>query len=298
MRKYYLIIVLCFISFRVFSQELNCNVNVSAPQLQGLDIQKVFQTLRTAIFEFMNNQAWTDHIYDLDERIDCNIMFTISEQISSDEFRGTLQVQARRPVFGSSYTTTLLNHKDNDLQFRYQEFQTLDFNETSFTSNLTSILAFYAYIILGLDYDSFSLEGGTQYFQKAEVIVNNAQNTSQSGWKAYEGLQNRFHMVENYLNPIFAPLRECMYNFHRMGLDRLTDRESEARSMIADGLSLLQAVHNSKPSSFALQLFFNAKADEIVNIFGKSFPDEKSKVARLLKEIDPANIRKYESLQK
>src|SRR5690554_5075683 len=158
-----------------FQQELRCNVQINSQKIQGTNRQ-LFQTLQTAVYEFMNNTPWTNHIYAQDERIECNIMLTLSEQIGSDEFRGSIQVQSRRPIFGTSYNTTMLNIVDNDLQFRYIEFDQLEFSETRHSNNLTSILAYYAYIILGIDYDSFSYLGGTEYFQKANNIVNNAQS--------------------------------------------------------------------------------------------------------------------------
>ncbi len=297
MKKYSAILLFLVLSFNALSQELNCKVNVSHRQVQGTNTE-VYQTLRTAIFEFMNNQKWTDHLFESEERIDCNILINISERISTDEFRGSINIVAKRPVFGASYETDLMNHVDQDFHFRYVEFETLQFSETSHMSNLTSILAFYAYMILGLDYDTFSNEGGTQFFQKAEVIVSNAQNAPESGWKAFESLKNRFHMVENFMNPAFTSLRECNYNYHRLGLDILSEKEAEARATIAESLMLLKSVHQKKPLSFAMQLFFNAKADEIVKIFGKSFPDEKVRVSNLLKEIDPGNITKYESIMK
>ncbi|MFC2132799.1 DUF4835 family protein, partial [Bacteroidota bacterium] len=222
----------------------------------------------------------------------------ITEQVSSDEFRATLTISAKRPVYGSSYTTTLINHRDTDIRFKFREFEPLIFNETAHTSNLTSLLAFYAYIIIGLDYDTFSPMGGSQFFQKAEVIVDNAQNASEAGWKAFESLNNRYHLAENLNNPIFSPLRDCLYSYHRLGMDLLTDRENEARANIAEGLQTLKQIHTSKPLSFLLQIFFTAKSDEIVYIFGKSFPDEKSRIVNLLTEIDPANIQKYEGLTK
>lgn len=297
MKKYLVIILFLIFNLHTFSQEFNCQVNVDSRSIQGTN-KEVYQTLRTAIFEFMNNRKWTDHTFTNEERIDCTIRIIISERLSTDEFRGSLHIQAKRPVYNASYETNLLNHIDKDFHFRYVELEMLEFNETTHMSNLTSVLAFYAYIILGLDYDTFSMEGGSQFFQKAEVIVTNAQNAAESGWKAFESLNNRFHMVENFLNPAFAPLRECNYNYHRFGLDRLGEKEAEARGVIAESLLLLKQVHQKKPLSFGLQIFFNAKADEIVKIFGKSFPDEKVRVSNLLKEVDPANITKYESILK
>lgn len=252
--------------------------------------------MQTAIYEFMNNTSWTNHIYGQDERIECNIMITLNEQIGSDEFRGTIQVQARRPVFGTSFNTTMLNIVDNGMHFRYIEYDQLEFSDNRHTSNLTSILAFYAYIILGFDYDSFSYLGGTEYFQKAERIVNNAQNAVERGWKAYEGnRKNRYWLIENILNPKYRPVREVYYKYHRLGFDRMSDKLVEGRAEIAESLTSLQRVFREKPDPYLyyLQIFFDAKSDELVSLFSESFPAEKTRVVNILREIDNANASKY-----
>ena len=279
-------------------QELRCNVQINSQKIQGTN-RTIFQTLQTAIYEFMNNTAWTNHVYGFDERIECSIMLNITEQLGSDEFKGTLQVQSRRPVFNSSYNTTMINFQDNNLHFRYREFDKIEFSENSHLSNLSSILAFYAYIILGIDYDSFSMLGGTDYLLKAEKVVNNAQNAPERGWKAYEGNRNnRYWMIENLLNSKYRPLREVLYRYHRLGLDRMSDKAVEGRAEIAECMATLQKVYREKPDPylFALQLFFDAKSDELVNIFSESFPSEKARVVNILTEIDNANAGKYQKI--
>lgn len=283
------------VPFMTFSQELRCNIQINSQKIQGTNRQ-IFQTMQTALYEFMNNTSWTNHIYGQDERIECNIMITLNEQIGSDEFRGTIQVQARRPVFGTSYNTTMLNIVDNNMHFRYMEYDQLEFSEARHTSNLTSVLAFYAYIILGFDYDSFSYLGGTEYFQKAERIVNNAQNAQERGWKAYEGnRKNRYWLIENILNPKYRPVREVYYKYHRMGFDRMSDKLVEGRTEIAESLTSLQRVFREKPDPYLyyLQIFFDAKSDELVSLFSESFPAEKTRVVNILREIDNANASKY-----
>jgi hypothetical protein len=279
-------------------QELRCNVQINSQKIQGTN-RTIFQTLQTAIYEFMNNTAWTNHVYGFDERIECSIMLNITEQLGSDEFKGTLQVQSRRPVFNSSYNTTMLNFQDNNLHFRYREFDKIEFSENSHLSNLSSMLAFYAYIILGIDYDSFSMLGGTDYLLKAEKIVNNAQNAPERGWKAYEGnRKNRYWMIENLLNSKYRPLREVLYRYHRLGLDQMSDKAVEGRAEIAECMATLQKVYREKPDPylFALQLFFDAKSDELVNIFSESFPSEKARIVNILTEIDNANAGKYQKI--
>lgn len=281
------------------SQELRCNVQINSQKITGTNRQ-MFQTLQTAIYEFMNNTNWTNHAYGQDERIECTIMLSLNEQIGSDEYKGTLQVQSRRPIFNTSYNSPMINFLDNNLHFRYLEFDKLEFSESSHMSNLTSILAFYAYMILGFDYDSFSYLGGTEYFQKAERIVNNAQNAQERGWKAYEGnRKNRYWMVENVMNDKYRPLREVYYRYHRLGLDRMSDKVMEGRAEIAETITNIQKIFREKPDPymFYIQLFFDAKSDELVNIFSESFPTEKSRVANILIEVDNANANKYKKIQ-
>ncbi|MBL7973194.1 MAG: DUF4835 family protein [Prolixibacteraceae bacterium] len=289
--------IVLFVQNQLFAQELRCNISISAQKIQGAN-RTLFETMQSDLYEFMNNRKWTDHQYSMDERIECNFFINLEEQISSDEFKGSIQVQARRPVFNSSYETILLNIKDNDFHVKYIEYQTLEFNETSNKDNLTNILAFYAYIILGMDYDSFSPEGGTEFFQKAQNIVNNSQNAREKGWKAYESERNRYWLVENILNKSYSGFRSCMYQYHRQGLDLMSDKAPEGRAAIAESLKQIQKVFRARPSLYILQVFFGAKSDELVNIFSKSFPDERNRVSIILNECDPSNGSKYEKILK
>nr|WP_320021837.1 DUF4835 family protein [uncultured Draconibacterium sp.] len=277
------------------AQELRCNVTVSARGIQGAN-QNLFRTMQSDLYDFMNNRKWTDNVYSYDEKIRCNILIRLDEQISADEFKGSINVQLTRPIFNSSYTSTVLNIKDNDFHCKYVEFQPLEFNETSNRDNLTNIMAFYAYVILGFDYDTFSEEGGTEYFQKAQSIVNNSQNARERGWKAFESERNRYWLIENVLNKSYSSFRTCMYNYHRNGLDLMADKVEEGRANIADALRDIQKVFRRRPSTYILQMFFDAKADELVNIFSKSFPDERNRVMTILTEVDPSNGRKYEKI--
>lgn len=283
------------------AQELNCNVQIVTQQIQGTN-KKIFQTLQAAIYEFVNNRSWTNNVYSYSELIECNILINFTKQLSSDEFKGTIQVQSRRPVFNTTYNATMFNFVDNNFHIRYVEFEPLEFNETSHLSNLTSILAYYVYIIIGIDNDSFSFEGGTQYFEIAEAIVLNAQNTPQAGWKPYEGSgnKNRYWLIKNILDREYSPVRGFLYRYHRLGLDKLESSTNEARTEIIESLRLLQEVYRKKPDPylFLLQIIFDAKADEFVNIFSESFTDEKTRVLRILKEINPSNSRKYEKINK
>jgi hypothetical protein len=272
-------------------------ISVVSQQIQGSN-REIYDNMQKAMMEFVNDQNWTDHVYKDEERIQCQLMFNIQDRISDNEFQGTLQIQASRPIFGSSQTTVMFNHRDNDIHFRYDDFEPLRFNETQFTTNLVSILAFYVNIILALDYDSFSPEGGTLFLQRAETIRNNAQNAQEGGWKAFESVRNRYWLVENLLNDKYRAVRSCIYQYHRMGLDRLVDRIDEARSVIADALIELRPAYRENPNAMIFQVFFTSKSDEIVNIFSQSFPDEKNRVITALKEIDPANTAKWDGILK
>lgn len=299
MRRIPVILILLITSvLSVDAQELRCNVQVITNQIQGTNKQK-FTTLQRAVYEFMNGRNWTDHVFNNQERIEANIMINLTDEISSDEFRGTIQIQSRRPVFNSSYNTVLFNYMDNNLHFRYTEHETLEFSENQHLSNLTSILAFYAYIIIGLDYDSFSINGGTEYFQKAETIVSNAQNASERGWKSFEGNRNRYWLVSNLRDSKYAGVREFSYRYHRLGLDRMSERPAEARAEIAESLYLLQKIFREKPDPFMhlLQVVMDAKSDEMINVFSESNPDEARRVTALLREVDPANTPKYQRIQ-
>jgi len=298
MRRIYLFFILFLVATgNLFAQELRCNISISAQKIQGAN-RTVFETMQSDLYEFMNNRKWTDEKYSMDERIECSFFINLDEQISSDEFKGSIQVQARRPVFNSSYETILLNIKDNDFQAKYIEYQTLEFNETSNKDNLTNILAYYAYIILGMDHDSFAPEGGTEFFQKAQTIVNNSQNAREKGWKSYESERNRYWLVENILNKSYSGFRSCTYQYHRQGLDIMADKAPDGRASIAESLKSIQKVFRSRPSLYILQVFFDAKSDELVNIFTKSFPDERNRVSVILNECDPSNGSKYEKILK
>lgn len=299
MKKYLIVLITLFSTISIEAQELKCNISVNTQQIQGTN-KKVFQTLQTSLYEFMNNKAWTTHSFNINERIECNILINIQEQLSADEFRGTVQVQSRRPVYNSSYNTVLLNYMDQNFNFRYVEFEALEFNENSHQSNLTAVLAYYAYIILGLDYDSYSLEGGSDFFNKAEKIVSNAQSSQDRGWKPFEAKnnKNRYWLVKNILDKRYEPVREFNYRYHRLGLDLMDSKPNEGRSEITEDLLLLQKVYREKPDPFMhyYHVLFDAKADELVNIYSEALPEEKSRVFQILNEIDNANATKYKKI--
>ena len=283
MTKILILIILIYCSLGVSGQEFRCNVSVSSSRIEGT-YKQVFESMRTDIYEFMNNRKWSDNVFASDERIECTIFIQITEQISSDEFKGTMQVQLNRPIFNSSYNSPVLNLKDNDIQFRYVEFQPMEFDETSNSNPLTNVLAYYSPL------------GGSVYFQRARDIVNRSQNAREKGWRAFEGTFNRFWLIENLTNKAYGSFRELIYRYHRLGLDVMADKPDIGRSEIADALKNMQRVYRAKPDTYVNRIFFDAKSDEIVNIFSKGSTDEKGRVMTVLTECDPSNSGKYEKI--
>ncbi len=281
-------------------QELKCNIQINSQKIQGTN-RNVFQTMQSALYEFLNSTQWTEHVYSESERIECTMIFTLNEQVGSDEYKGTLNVQSRRPIFGTSYNAPLINILDNNIQFKYIENEKLEFSESAHLSNLTAILAFYVYIVLGYDYDTFSPLGGTPYFEKAEQVVQNAQNAPERGWKAYEGnRKNRFWIAANMLSDKYRPLRRAMYTYHRRGLDLMADKLNEGRAQMLQALLEVQKVYRQKPDPdmFALQLFLDAKREELISTFEQSPSTERAKAVNVLREIDNTNAKRYDDMLK
>jgi hypothetical protein len=297
MKKIFLVFSFLVIIFQIKAQEFDCQISVSAAKLEGTD-KRMFETLQSAIYEFLNSHKWSNYTFRVEERIECSILITINERLGSDEFKGTLNLVLRRPVLNTAYNTILLNYIDKDFQFQYTEYQPLDYSDGQFTSNLTSVLAFYSYMFFGLYFDSFSPFGGSAYYDKAQTVVNSAQNTQLTGWKAYDGTKNRFWMVENALNSSNSQLRDFLYKFNRQGLDVMYDKLEQGRTAITESLDYLQKMYNEKPNLFLLQLILDTKRDELVNIYSDQRvpPLEKTNVVNLLKEIDPANGSKYQAI--
>ncbi|MGM0496755.1 MAG: DUF4835 family protein [Bacteroidota bacterium] len=295
-RKLFIILFLSFISGTVIAQELRCNVQVNSSQIQGTN-KEVFRTLQKDIYEFVNERSWTDDKFENQERIECKILLNLKDH-TGDEFKGEMQISSNRPVYNSSYNTTLIRFKDENLKFAYKEGEPLEFDINTHKSNLTSLLAYYAYIIIGLDYDSFSFKGGDPYFKRAQDIVNNAQNASYKGWKAHEDRKNRYWLVNNLLDNEYDKVREFSYEYHRNGLDKMHKDLASARENIAQSLDLLKEVYREKPDSymFLLSIMLDAKADEFVNVFSESPTPQAKRVYEILAEIDPSRSDKYEKI--
>lgn len=295
--KYLLLFTFLIISSCLYSQDLNARVQILAPQIPNSN-KRTLEVLETSIKDFLNGRRWTTDALQPQERIDCNFVITITDWDGSSNFKAEAQIQSSRPVFNTSYSSTILNINDKDFGFTYSEGQALDFSEQNYISNLSSLLAFYAYLITGMDYDTFSKFGGTPYFQKSQTVLNNAQNSSNSGWKAFENLRNRFWMIENLMNKSYNPIRESMYNYHRDGLDVIAENPSKGRKAIFSLLPQLQKIDKQKQGSMLNQIFFTAKADELINILSAADLQDKMKAFNILSEIDPANSLKYEALKR
>lgn len=296
MKKVLLLIGL-LVSFRANSQDLNARVQVLAPQVENIN-KNIFTALETNIREFLNGRRWLADALQPQEKIDCNFIITINNWDGSNSFKAEAQIQSSRPVYGTTYNSTVLNINDKDFDFNYTEGQPLDYTDQNFQNNLSSLLAYYAYTIAGMDYDTFSKFGGTPYYAKALTVVNNAQNAPNKGWKAFEGLRNRYWLSENLSNKTYNPIRESLYEYHRNGLDQMLDNKSKGQKNILAILPQLQSIDKQKQGAMLPQLFFTAKADELINIFSSLSPQEKLKAYNILTEIDPSNISKYEALKK
>lgn len=296
-KKIAILLISLFISMQVFTQEIYCEVQINTQQVEGTD-KKVFETLRTAVFEFMNNRKWTDYNFAIEERIECTILINVTERVSSDEFSADLNMALKRPIFNSAYNSTTFNFVDKDFKFQYVEYEPLDFIENTFTSNLTSVLAYYIYIFLGMDFDSYTLYGGTPFFEKAENIVNAAQSSGAVGWKSFDGQKNRFWLVENFTNPTYQALRKFMYEYHRLGLDVMYGDANKGRAAILKSMDYLEQIKEGWPNLYLLTLIVNAKSDEFINVFSEGSATEKARALNLLKKLDPSNASKYEDMMK
>lgn len=282
------------------AQELQANVAVVANRLPSTVDHKQFQTLQTALYNFINGRQWSNETFKTDEKIVCNFLINISSAGDNNTYSATLTVQAGRPIYNTSYQSPLINFQDESFTFRYVEFQNLDFNDNRvagsepYAANLTAEIAYYAYMILGLDFDTFALRGGDPYFQKAMNIVNNAPEGSNiTGWKPFDGIFNRYWLIENLTNSKYNLVHDAYYNYYRMGLDQLYDKEAEGRSAILNALNMLNTVNAENPRLMIMQFFFQGKSNELSHIFQKSPADEKARALDLLTKLDVSNINKY-----
>ncbi|MBM3185390.1 MAG: DUF4835 family protein [Bacteroidetes bacterium] len=299
MMKLILPFVYIFYYTLFFSQELNCQVSVQSDaklELNSTELE-IIKQMKQSVFDLMNNTQWTKDNFKTEERINCNIQIQIKTNPSSGVYTGFVQVQSTRPAFNSNYNTVLFNFQDDDMTISFSRNTVLTYAQNQFRDNLSSLLAFYAYFIIGMDYDSFSSKGGTPYFNEAQQIVSNAQSSGAPGWKASEsGKRNRYWLVDNILQPVFDPLRECNYMYHRKGIDMMYDNKVEAKKSLLAALNKLTPVVQTRPNTINIINFLNSKTTELKNILSDSEMKEKTDFVNLLKKLDSGNSSKYQEI--
>ena len=287
--------LLFLLSFCVSAQELNCELIVNAEQTGNENVQ-VFKTLEKQLKEFINNTTWTNKVFKFQEKIDCSMVINILDY-NSDNFKATLQVQSSRPVYQSSYTSPVYNFNDKNFSFKYLEFQNLVFNPNRYESNLVSVLAFHVYMILGFDADTFALNSGDTYFKRAQEILNYSQQEGYLGWQSKDGRQNRFELIDNVLSSTFQPIRDTYYDYHRQGLDQMTTDSKLAKTNIAKSISTLANLNKSRPNSFLMRVFFDAKSEEIQDLLSDGPKISISETVSVLNRIAPMHSSKWRDIK-
>ena len=298
MRKISLILVL-LVSTWIAAQEINCTVTINSDQIEGSNKQ-VYATLKTAIEEYMNHNRWTNMTFAEQEKIECSMLIVV-KAATNNSYVCEMTLQSRRPVYGTTYTTPLLNFKDNTFNFTYQEFDRLEWQQNQFTTNLTAMLAYYCYLIIGHDFDSYQRLGGTPYFSICEDIVNACQSASmdnieQKGWLAFDSNRNRYALINNLLDEAFKKYRNYYYEYHRLGLDEMINNVTNGRARIAEGLPTLRDAYRARPATYVVNTFLDAKAEELVDIFSKGPDKEKKAVYDILMDIDPTRQNTYDKI--
>lgn len=301
MRHIVAILALIAMSIPMKAQELKCNISINSEQVQGSN-KAVFTTLQQSMEEFVNTQRWTNMTFQEKERIECSMMIVV-KSVQDNMFVCEFTCQSRRPVFGTTYTTPTLNIKDANFTFTYQEYDRMEFQHNTFTSNLTALVAYYCYMIIGHDMDSFAKLGGTPYFQVCEDIVTSAQsasldNAEMVGWKAFESNRNRYALTNNLMDEAFKKYRAYYYDYHRHGLDEMVNNVANGRARIAKDIKVLKEAYNARPATYLVGTFLDAKSDELVNIFKSGTADEKKMVYELLMDIDPTRQDTYENINR
>ncbi|MFS4457065.1 DUF4835 family protein [Maribacter sp. 2304DJ31-5] len=284
MRKLLLLFIFCLLNVVVTAQELNCTITINSDQVSQTN-QQIFKTLERSLGDFVNKTKWTNRIYKENERVNAQMFITVTEY-ESDRFKANIQIQSSRPVYNTSYESPVFNYKDNQFNFQYIEFQPLVFNENVFESNLIGVVAYYSYIILGLDADTFALEGGTDLFRKAQNIVTQAQGSNTAGWSQSTD-RSRFELVDNLLSNTYKEYRVAMYNYHRKGMDIMSDNNSTGKQVVTGTMRLFETMINRRPNAFLIQTFFDAKSEEIRNIFSDGPKVDIVKLKETLNKIAP-----------
>lgn len=300
MRKLFFLLLIAMLPVALRAQELQAKISVNASRISSQVDKKVFQTLQNALNNFLNTRKWTNETFQPNEKIVCNFLLNLSEVSSDNLYKATLTIQAARPVFNSAYDSPLVNFQDENISFRYVEYQPVEFNDNRVSgndplvSNLTAVLAYYVDIILGMNFDSFALKGGDPYFQKAQNIVNNAPDSRDiTGWRSFDGQRNRYWLADNLTNSRYALLHDAIYSYYRLGLDHMYDNETEARTAVMNTLNFLNNINSENPNNMGMKFFFLGKAKELSGVFKKTNPDEKSRALDLLSRLDVSNANVY-----
>lgn len=282
------------------AQELQARITINANQISSQTDRKIFQTLQNSLNTFLNNRKWGNETYQTNEKIVCHFLVVVRSALPGNVYQASLTVQAARPIFNASYESPLINFQDESFNFKYVEYQPVEFNENRVSgsdplvSNLTATLAYYVYVILGLDGDSFSLRGGDPYFQKAQAIVNNApENRDINGWKAFDGLRNRYWLMENLTNNRYNLIHDAIYSYYRLGMDAMYENEADGRNAVLNTLNILNTLNTDIPNTMIIPFFFQGKANEMVNVFKKASPEQKQKAREILMKIDITNANTY-----
>ena len=296
MIKRILLVGFVFISLASRAQELNCTVSINATQIQTTE-RTIFRDMKTAIEQFMNSRKWTNDSYKNYEKINCNMLITITRMPAVGSFAASVQIQSARPVYNTNYSTLVFNFADRDWEFEYVESLPLEYNDNTYTTNLTSMLALYAFMIIGVDYDSFTELGGTPYFQRALQVVNNAQQSNRPGWQSMQNNRSRYWIVENFNNPQMTDLRKAFYAYHRQGLDTFDKDADKSREVILKGLKDIKKVRDINPTAVIIVSFFDAKGKELANIFSSGSIQVRREAYDIIKAIDPSSNRaNYEKI--
>lgn len=287
--------MLVMLSFTAKGQELNCNVKINYDQITNANTQ-IFKTLQTSLSDFMNNTQFTSRDFKRSEKIECAIFITISSY-DSNAFSGTIQVQSSRPVYNSTYLSPVFNFNDKDFSFRYNEYENLVYNPNTFSSNLISVVSFYANMIIGLDADTFTPYGGTPYYEQAQEIASVAQQGNSKGWSLQDGNQNRFALITDVLSNTFSSYRQALYDYHYQGLDKMADNQKEGKEKVAAAIKTISKIYSSRPNSFIMRVFFDAKSDEIVSIFSAGPMMTVTDLVDTLNRISPLNSSKWSNIK-
>ena len=295
MRKWFTALVLIFVLLPLSAQELNCEIVINAEKT-GKENQSVFKTLQRALSEFVNQTTWTDKKFGEEEKINCSMFITINS-FEGESFSGTIQVQSSRPVYGSTMVTPVFNFNDEKFSFNYREYQPLNYSQNSYSSNLVSVISYYVYTILGIDADTFAPEGGTSYFEEANRIVSTAQQGGQSGWKASDGNRSRYRLNTDLLANTYAEYRQALYQYHRLGLDVMYDDVEAGKKAVADALAGLKPMNDRRSNSLLMRTFFDAKADEVTDIFSGGPPINRPDLQEVLSAIAPRYAKNWRNLQ-